>query len=86
MLYALNAPRLNEKAVQMILETNGVLIKWLRSPPYYYKIETQIFVQAGVDEEAGEWWETGTPNYTFVGKPFEIMNKNVPHRHCGGYL
>lgn len=65
--------RLNEKAVKMILETNGDLIKWLRTLPYYYKTETQIFVHAGVDEEAGEWWETGTPNYIFVGKPFDLI-------------
>lgn len=65
--------RLNEKAVQMILETSGDLIKWMRNLPYYYKTETQIFVHAGIDEEAEEWWETGTPKFTFVGKPFELI-------------
>ena len=59
--------RLNEKAVEMILETSGDLIKWLRTLPYYYKTETQIFVHAGVDEEAEDWWEYGTPAHMFVG-------------------
>lgn len=65
--------RLNEKAVKMILETNGDLIKWLQGLPYYYKTERQIFVHAGIDEEAEEWWEVGTPEHTFVGKPFELI-------------
>lgn len=65
--------RLNEKAVQMILETSGDLIKWLKTLPYYYKTETQIFVHAGIDEEAEDLWEIGTPNYMFVGKPFDLI-------------
>lgn len=65
--------KLNEKAVEMILETSGDLVKWLKGLPYYYKTETQIFVHAGVDEEAGDWWEYGTPDHMFVGKPFELI-------------
>lgn len=65
--------RLNEKAVEMILETSGDLIKWLRTLPYYYKTETQIFVHAGIDEEAEDLWEIGTPEYMFVGKPFDLI-------------
>ena len=67
--------KLNEKAVQMILETSGELIKWLRKLPYYYKTETQIFVHAGVDEEAEDLWEIGTPSHTFVGKFPEMIGE-----------
>lgn len=44
------------------------MLKWMKQLPCYYKTETQIFVHAGVDEEAGDWWEAGTPDYVFVGK------------------
>lgn len=44
------------------------IIAWMRNLRPYYKTKTQIFVHAGVDEEAGDWWETGTPDYVFTGK------------------
>lgn len=64
---------LNVEAVKMLFETNGDLIRWLKKLPYYYKTKTQIFVHAGIDEEAEDWWEYGTPEHTFVGKPFELI-------------
>lgn len=67
--------QLNEKAVQMILETNNEIIKWLRGLPYYYKTETQIFVHAGVDEDAENLWEICTPAHMFVGKFPETIGK-----------
>lgn len=33
---------------------------WMRKLPYVYETDTQIFVHAGVDEDAGEWWKWGT--------------------------
>lgn len=60
--------KLNIEAAKMVLETCGQLIKWLRGLPYYYETEKQIFVHAGVDEEAEEWWHLGTPEYVFTGK------------------
>lgn len=44
------------------------LITWLRNLPYYYETENQIFVHAGVDEEAEDLWKLGTPEYVFTGK------------------
>lgn len=35
---------------------------------YYYETETQIFVHAGVHEEAEEWWKYGTPEEKFLCK------------------
>ena len=34
---------------------------------YNYKDEV-VFCHAGVDEEAGEYWEVGTPDYFYTGK------------------
>ncbi len=58
--------RINVAAVKMILETNGDLIRWLGSLESYYETETQIFVHAGVDEEAGEYWKWGTGDDIFL--------------------
>lgn len=66
-------PTLSDKsrnliAAKMVLESDRELIRWLRKLPYFYETETQIFVHAGVDEEAGDWWREGTPESVFVGK------------------
>ncbi|NOU99498.1 metallophosphoesterase [Paenibacillus planticolens] len=44
------------------------LIKWLKGLPYYYETDTQIFVHAGIDEEAEEFWKWGTEDYYFCSK------------------
>ena len=60
--------KLNTTAVQMVLETNGNLIKWVRKMPSFYETDSQIFVHAGVDEEAGEYWKWGTGDEVFLWK------------------
>ena len=52
-------PRLNED-----LE----LKKWVRKLRIYYTTETQIFVHAGVDEEAEDLWHVGTSDDMFLWK------------------
>lgn len=42
--------------------------KWIHSLKKYYKTDKQIFVHAGVDEEAEDLWEVGTPYFTFFEK------------------
>lgn len=51
-----------------IKERHAPLLRWLRGLRYYYETEKQIFVHAGVDEEAGDTWKWGTADYFFVGK------------------
>ena len=51
-----------------IKDNHKELIAWMRSLPYYYETEKQIFVHAGIDEEAGEWWKWGTSDDYFVNK------------------
>jgi serine/threonine protein phosphatase 1 len=46
--------RINKEVVQMILSNHTDLIEWLRKMPVFYETEDQIFVHAGIDEEAGE--------------------------------
>ena len=51
-----------------ILENHKELIQWMKKLPYFYKKESQIFVHAGVDEVAGDWWELGTEDDYFIQK------------------
>lgn len=46
---------------------------WMQHLRRYYATEKQIFVHAGIDEDAGDMWEWGTDDYTFTEKyPAEI--------------
>lgn len=58
----------NLEAARMVLSANGDLIQWLRGLPYFYETEQQIFVHAGVDEEAGERWPWATTESIFTQK------------------
>lgn len=76
----------NMEAARMILAADAELIDWLRGLPYYYETPRQIFVHAGIDEEAGEWWPWATPEYVFVGKyPAETgqFYKDIIAGHVG---
>ncbi len=46
------------------------VIKWIRKLPYYHESDFgQVFVHAGIDEEAGELWKVGTPDEWFCAMP-----------------
>lgn len=51
-----------------LMKNHGDLFRWYKKLPLYYKTRNQIFVHAGVDEEAEDWWETGTQEEMFVEK------------------
>jgi serine/threonine protein phosphatase 1 len=53
---------------ECIKDGHKKLIAWIRKLPYYYETEKQIFVHAGIDEEAGDLWKWGTSNDYFVNK------------------
>lgn len=59
---------ISRDAVQMILSDHQELIRWISKMPTYYEAENQIFVHAGVDEEAGEYWKWGTSDSILLGK------------------
>lgn len=46
-----------------IIFDDKVIIDWLKSLPYYFETDTQIFVHAGIDEEAEELWKYGSESY-----------------------
>lgn len=73
------------KIIKEDILTNHIeLIQWLKNLPFYYETETQIFVHAGIDEEAEEYWKYGTPDEYFVGKfpaTFGNFNKDIIAGH-----
>lgn len=76
----------NVEAAKMARSHCGELIAWLRALPYYYETAHQIYVHAGVDEESGEDWKWGTPEYIYVSKyPAAIgrFYKDVIAGHIG---
>jgi serine/threonine protein phosphatase 1 len=41
-------------------------LRWMHHLPLYYKTDTQIFVHAGVCEEAGEEWKWSTADFEYT--------------------
>lgn len=58
----------NTEAVRLVKEENRDLINWMKDMPLFYETDTQIFIHAGVDEEAGEYWKWGSDENMFLGK------------------
>lgn len=52
-------------------KAHGEVIKWIGRLPYYWESPfRQVFVHAGIYEEAGaEWWKLGTPEEFFTAMP-----------------
>ena len=77
---------MNKKAVSLLEDNHKELIKWIASMPSYYETDTQIFVHAGVDEEAGEYWKWGASDEIFLWKhpeTFGNFEKDVIAGHLG---
>ncbi|SCW67264.1 serine/threonine protein phosphatase 1 [Ruminococcaceae bacterium YRB3002] len=43
-------------------------ISWMRGLPRYITRGNTIFTHAGIDEEAGDWWQVGTSDHIFTSK------------------
>lgn len=53
--------------VERIKAEHADIIAWIRKLPYFYESPFgQVFVHAGVDEEAGEYWKLGTSAESFT--------------------
>lgn len=62
--------------------------RWLRDLPLFYETDTHIFVHAGIDEEAGEFWKVGTEDYYFHSKvpaSFGPFPKTIVAGHVGTF-
>ncbi len=47
---------------------NKTLFPWMKSFPLFYETEHQIYVHAGIDEEAEDLWAFGTSDEMFIEK------------------
>ena len=59
---------ISREAVQMVLSRHEKLIWWMEDMPSCYETDSQIFVHAGVDEEAEECWKWGSSDDIFLWK------------------
>lgn len=70
-------------------QIENLLLDWFSELPLYHVIENNIFVHAGIDEEAGDLWEWDTNDYYYTEKfPADIgnvegLNKNIIAGHVG---
>lgn len=56
--------------VERMKTEHADVIAWVRMLPYFYESPfDQVFVHAGVDEEAGDYWKMGTPTESFTMMP-----------------
>ena len=70
-------------------EIEEILLKWFKTLKLYHVEENNIFVHAGIDEEAGDLWKVGTPKHYFTDKyPASIgqtpnLDMNIIAGHIG---
>jgi serine/threonine protein phosphatase 1 len=60
--------------------------RWLRGLPAIVEKDQQIFVHAGIDEEAGQWWRLGYEDWYFCSKfpaTFGSYDKDIIAGHVG---
>lgn len=76
---------LNREAARMILDNHQEIITWLRSLPYYYETERQIFAHAGIDERCPLRWQELTDSYIFVGK-YPVSTGYFPKDIIAGHV
>lgn len=68
------------------LKLDRGLERWLRKLPRFVETERQIFVHAGVDEEAGEYWRWGSEDWFYCSKypaTFGAFEKDIVAGHVG---
>lgn len=59
---------ISREAAQMVLSNHDEIVWWIQNMPSYYETDSQIFVHAGIDEEAGEYWMWGSSDDIFLWK------------------
>jgi serine/threonine protein phosphatase 1 len=64
----LDGPVMNHNLKRAILARHADLIAWVRGLPRILETDDQIFVHAGIDEDAGELWRAAMPEYVLTEK------------------
>ena len=82
--WPIGASRLSNARVNCNQDDQYLL--WMKQLRRYYVVGHTIFVHAGIDEEAEDWWEWGTDDFTFTEKyPAETgkFYMNIVAGHVG---
>lgn len=67
-----------------ILTNHKGLVRWLKDLPLFFEGEHNIWVHAGIDEEAEEYWKLGTSDEYFLSKfpaTFGKFHKDIVAGH-----
>ena len=64
----LRIKEISEYTSGLLLKHHKDLLEWYRKLPLYYTTDSQIYVHAGIDEEAEDLWEVGTSKEMFLEK------------------
>ena len=74
-------------AVGRMKDEHSDVIKWVRGLPYYYESGFgQVFVHAGIDEEAGDLWRVGTPVEWFTAMPPDYAGERFDLNVIAGHI
>ena len=66
------------------IEIGRSLLAWMQALPTFIETDEQIFVHAGIDEEAGYWWRWGSDPWELCGKwpaTFGAFEKDIVAGH-----
>ena len=91
------ARRRFEEAYRFVVDcmkaNHADVLAWIRKLPYYHETpHKQVFVHAGIDEDAGDLWRIGTFEEAFttmqpefVGAEIRTRRHKRTHRHRNGF-
>lgn len=69
-----------------LIELSPDLKRWMKGLEFFVECDEQVYVHAGIDEAAGEWWRWGSEPWYFCSKhpaTFGRFAKDVIAGHVG---
>ena len=72
--------------VEHMKSSHAKVLNWIRKLPYYYETPQQVFVHAGIDEDAGDLWRIGTPIEFFTAMPPDYVGQTFSLDVIAGHI
>ncbi len=72
--------------VRRMKSDHADVLSWIRELPYYYETPKQVFVHAGIDEDAGDLWRIGTPVEFFTAMPPDYAGQTFDLDVVAGHI
>lgn len=77
-------------AMECMVGNHADVVSWVRGLPYYWEEASsrqgQVFVHAGIDEEAGDLWRVGTPVEWFTASMPDYLGKRFDLDVIAGHV